>query len=64
MNEKDKDGNTPLHYACIYNRISCVRILLNYNADVNIKNNNGKTPYDICNDDMIKEMIETNNSKQ
>jgi len=40
----DKDGNSPLHYACKYNRISVAILLARAGADVNAKNNIGWTP--------------------
>ena len=48
INAKDSDGNTALHLACsnIKNGISCVRILLDCGADINIENAESKTPFE------------------
>jgi len=44
INEKDEDGNTPLHYACIYN-VRAIYYLLRNGADPNaISDCNGFTP--------------------
>lgn len=34
----DADGNTPLHFACLYDRPTTVSLLINKGADVNAKN--------------------------
>ncbi len=61
VNKKVKDGNTALHIACNYSPgydpekvvsegkivddIEIVQLLLDHGADMNIKNDNGMTPY-------------------
>lgn len=40
---KDKHGNTPLHLAVMLGRKECVKLLLDHNATVKIKNNEGWT---------------------
>ena len=44
VNERDKDGKTPLHYANKNNKSLCVGILMCKGADLTIKDNEGKTP--------------------
>jgi hypothetical protein len=39
-------GNTPLHSAACYGDVEIVQILLNLEADVNIRNNDSETPLD------------------
>ena len=41
VNEKDKDGETPIYYACEENNIETAEFLLNNGAIINIKNNKG-----------------------
>ena len=41
-------GYTPLHYAATYGAEGIVRALLQRSADVTVKNNEGKTAYDIA----------------
>lgn len=36
--------STPLHYAAEKNKGECIKLLVNYGADVNIKNKHGDTP--------------------
>jgi ankyrin repeat protein len=60
--QSDLDGYTPLHWAVDYaidgmiqsnkntpfpEPLECIRILLNYGADVKIKNNSGKTALEV-----------------
>ncbi|XP_075168776.1 ankyrin repeat domain-containing protein 13C [Haematobia irritans] len=40
---KDKHGNTPLHLACMLGRKKCIKLLLDYDATVKVKNNEGWT---------------------
>lgn len=45
VNLADKTfGNTCLHWACLYNRLKCLDIVLNSKANVNIKNKAGMSP--------------------
>ena len=47
--DKDKNGNTPLHWACFFKSDKVINFLLCYNyIDVNIKNNDGLTPLHLC----------------
>jgi Ankyrin repeats (many copies) len=41
-------GNTPLHSAACYGDVEIVRVLLDLEADVNIRNNRGKSPLDLA----------------
>jgi ankyrin repeat protein len=43
-NIKDKDGNTPLHYAAREGRLKVVELLLEHGADPNIQDKDGWTP--------------------
>ncbi|CAI4230186.1 unnamed protein product [Auanema sp. JU1783] len=44
VNERDRDGWTPLHYSCFYNQISATDALLTAaSADVNMRNKGGAT---------------------
>lgn len=47
VNDPDSNGNTPLHYACMYNRLSGAQYLLAHGADVNARNKKGQTPCDL-----------------
>ncbi len=44
VNLKDKNGNTPLHYAAASKCAFGVTLLKNYNADFSAKNKKGQTP--------------------
>ncbi|KAJ8683740.1 hypothetical protein QAD02_019532 [Eretmocerus hayati] len=44
INEKDSDGNTPLHIAILKNSNSCVKLLLRNGANPNIANASNQTP--------------------
>jgi ankyrin repeat protein len=44
INHKNHDGDTPLHLASRKGYYTCVRALLDYDADVNAKGSGGWTP--------------------
>ena len=45
LNAQDTNGNTPLHLAVKFEKITVASALLENRADVNIRNNAGKTSY-------------------
>lgn len=45
---QDKGGHTPLHHASFHGRLDCVRLLLETAADVNIRNYEGLTSYNLA----------------
>ncbi|QRM15422.1 ankyrin repeat protein [Mudlarkpox virus] len=57
----DSDGFTALHYAIIYSNIKAIKILLDYDADVNINTKNGDDVLDLAvktkNTEIILEVI-------
>ena len=52
-----KDGNTALHIACKNSHINVIQSLLSQGADISIKNNEGKTPLDECQDTSKEEVV-------
>lgn len=48
INAQDDRGNTPLIFACFFDRPRIVKTLLDGNADVSIKNNEGKDALAVC----------------
>lgn len=58
LDRQTKEGNTPLHYCVIYNKVECMRLLLRVGANPNIDNNNSKTPFDIAQERHCKTMME------
>lgn len=60
VNEKDKDGNSPLHYACRYGYNEIAKLLLSHGASINEINKNGCSPlYEafIKEDDELSELL-------
>jgi len=45
LNYQDGQGNTGLHFACLYRREKYAELLIKKDADLNIQNNDGKTPH-------------------
>jgi ankyrin repeat protein len=48
INYQDTAGNTALHYCAIYNRTEAVKILLKANIDVNLRNKEGYTSFELA----------------
>ncbi|KAK6175673.1 hypothetical protein SNE40_014076 [Patella caerulea] len=44
INEQDSNGSTALHFAVAQSNVKCLGILFKYNANTNIKDENGFTP--------------------
>ena len=49
----EKNGRTPLHYACLIRNIPVVKYLIENHCDQNIKDIYDKTPLDYANDKNI-----------
>jgi ankyrin repeat protein len=48
VSDRDKNGDTPLHVACLHGQMAAVQVLIDAGADVNAKNNYGAfTPGDL-----------------
>ena len=47
INPIDKNGNTPIHYAIFNNHSRAIKKLIQYHANLNIKNNNKRTPLEL-----------------
>ncbi len=56
-NITDKTGITPLMYAVQFQNINTVELLLNYNADKSLKNNQNKTAFEIAIETQNQEII-------
>lgn len=68
MNLQDENGNTALHYLALFSSTGSSRILdefsnYKYKFDLDIKNNEGKTPRNICENDCFA-LFENNNQKK
>ena len=48
LNERDSHGRTALHIAVLYRNVEAVAGLLMCGADVNVGDENGKTPFSYC----------------
>ena len=59
-----QDGNTSLHYASKEGHVDIVQCLLSEGADSTIKNNNGQTSLEVCQNEEITHLIATNNPKR
>ncbi|KAN0141605.1 Ankyrin repeat-containing domain protein [Lactarius tabidus] len=44
VNARDKDGDTPLHFACFHGNFKTALVLLDHGAEVNAQNADGQTP--------------------
>lgn len=48
INYVDKNNNTSLHCASLYGSVECVRLLLEYNADAELTDKNGRTAAEVA----------------
>ena len=48
VNDRDEDGNTPLHYALFLGKFEIIRYLVEHKANVNAVNKWGETPMSIA----------------
>ena len=55
---QDDDDYTPLIEACKNYNVDMIKLLLEHDADPNIKNNSGKTPLDIAKTKEIKSLLQ------
>ena len=46
VNKRDRNGDTPAHYAAYWNSTKAIAMLINHGASINIKNNRRKKPID------------------
>ena len=53
-----ENGRTSLHLACMYNFFKIAKILLEYGADKNMKDNDGKTPVELTESKTIRKLLE------
>lgn len=58
INLRDSDGNTPLHYTVMYNKLDQAKILLEYGATY-IPNGNGDTPLHIVTSSKSEDLDQT-----
>ena len=58
IDDQDGDGKTALHYAVALDNIRCATMLLNAKANVNVLDNDGKTPMDIATQLQNNEMMD------
>ena len=55
--QKNNHGETPLHIAAREGHIDIAELLINKGADVNAKNNYGKTPFDYAKNEEIRQLL-------
>ena len=60
INVKNKEGDTPLHYATFHSELPVVQYLCSLpNIQINIKDNFGKTPFAWAKTDEVKKFLRT-----
>lgn len=57
VNTKFFENNTPLHFAVGLKQLEIVKILLDYGASINARNNQGQMPVDVAATDEIKQLL-------
>jgi ankyrin repeat protein len=56
--KKDGTGDTPLHYAAEYNSMEAAQMLIKLGADKTVKNDAGKTPYEVAKEKKSDKVID------
>eukprot|EP01025_Chloroclados_australasicus_P049924 TRINITY_DN5705_c0_g2_i2.p1 TRINITY_DN5705_c0_g2~~TRINITY_DN5705_c0_g2_i2.p1 ORF type:complete len:332 (-),score=62.45 TRINITY_DN5705_c0_g2_i2:273-1157(-) len=64
VNAVDNKSNTPLHYACGYARRIIIGLLLTQSPALDARNDSGKTPFDLINDQPNNPINQDNNLMQ
>ncbi|XP_057310632.1 uncharacterized protein LOC130648562, partial [Hydractinia symbiolongicarpus] len=65
INNVDDDSNTPLHYAARHDHAECVKLLLSMpGIDVNIRNSENATAFDLDNTISINRLFEEHHFSQ
>ena len=62
VNEKDKNGYTPLHFAVQSGKLDIVKYLLQNGANKKAKDSKGKTPLDLSTEKLKATLIKTFNT--
>ncbi len=58
INQKDIEGNTPLHAVAETNNVGLAKYLVEHGANIMDKNNKGKTAYDLARSNDIRAMMD------
>ena len=58
VNAQDINGDTALHRAAEAGHLEVVRVLLEFGADLSIKNNKGETPLDMARENKHSDVVE------
>jgi len=58
VNSRNEKGQTPLHFAVLFDHIEKAELLINAGADVNAKDKSDRTPLDIAVDRGYTEIVE------
>ncbi len=58
VNQKDSQGQTPLHLASSQGSIEIIRLLCYYGADLDIQNDNGELPVDLAASQQVQLYLE------
>lgn len=56
LKHEDSAGNTPLHFACLMEKLPHIELLLQYGADVEARNQYGQTPIDLVPTDAVRSL--------
>ena len=57
VNIQDREGNTALIYAAGKNLAGNVKILMNYGADISLRNIDGKSAFDSAHSEDVKKLL-------
>ena len=58
IDERDHDGDTPVHYAAVQGELECVEALARAGAKLDLKDNDGETPAHVAHKSVKKRLKE------
>jgi hypothetical protein len=67
IDERDHDGDTPVHYAAVQGELECVEALARAGAKLDLKDNDGETPAHVAHKSVkkrLKELLEEAKAKK
>ena len=63
VNARNRYGTTPLHLASKRGTLEFVRLLIDHGADIDLKDNEGRTAFDVASTEEISKLLSDHGAK-